>query len=161
MTLIRACTLQDMAGLLALYRELRPHDPALAPDTARTALTALLAQPHLHLLVAEVDGQLAATCQLGVIPTLSNGGRPFGIIEHVVTASAFRRQGLSQKVLEQALSLAWGLDGYKVMLLSGEGRDEAHRLYEKLGFKAGIEKGFVIKQAEAQGCTLTRFGPKA
>ena len=40
MTLIRACTLQDMAGLLALYRELRPHDPALAPDAARTALTA-------------------------------------------------------------------------------------------------------------------------
>ena len=28
----------------------------------------------------------------GVIPTLTNGGRPFGIIEHVVTASAFRRQ---------------------------------------------------------------------
>ncbi len=51
MTLIRACTLQDMTGLLALYRELRPHDPALAPDAARTALTALLAQPHLHLLV--------------------------------------------------------------------------------------------------------------
>jgi|GEM_PF-6047884 len=42
MTLIRACTLQDMAGLLALYRELRPHDPALAPDAARTALTACL-----------------------------------------------------------------------------------------------------------------------
>ena len=48
-----------------------------------------------------------------------------------------------------------------MLLLSGVGRDEAHRLYEKLGFKAGIEKGFVIKQAEAQGCTLTRFGPKA
>lgn len=46
MTLIRACTLQDMAGLLALYRELRPHDPVLAPDAAHTALTTLLAQPH-------------------------------------------------------------------------------------------------------------------
>ncbi len=73
MTLIRACTLQDMAGLLALYRELRPHDPVLAPDAAHTALTTLLAQPHLHLLVAEVDGQLAATCQLGVVATLTNG----------------------------------------------------------------------------------------
>ena len=28
-----------------------------------------------------------------------------------------------------------------MMLLSGEGREGAHRLYEKLGFKAGIEKG--------------------
>ena len=29
------------------------------------------------------------------------------------------------------------------------GARKAHRLYEKLGFKAGIEKGFVIKLAEA------------
>ncbi len=107
MTLIRACTLQDMAGLLALYRELRPHDPVLAPDAARTALTALLAQPHLHLLVAEVDGQLAATCQLGVVATLTNGGRPFGMVEHVVTASAFRRRGISRQLLTHALALAW------------------------------------------------------
>lgn len=153
MTLIRRCTLQDMAGLLVLYRELRPHDPALAPDAARTALTALLTQPHLHLLVAEVDGQLAATCQLGVVATLTNSGRPFGIIEHVVTASAFRRRGISRQLLSHALELAWQQDCYKVMLLSGEGRDEAHRLYEKLGFKAGIEKGFVLKQIDAMATT--------
>lgn len=143
MTLIRACTLQDMAGLLALYRELRPHDPALAPDAARAALTSLLAQPHLHLLVAEVDGQLAATCQLGVVATLTNGGRPFGMVEHVVTASAFRRRGISRQLLTHALALAWQQDCYKVMLLSGEGREAS------LGFKAGIEKGFVLKQVDA------------
>ncbi|WAG17512.1 GNAT family N-acetyltransferase [Aeromonas hydrophila] len=147
MTLIRACTLQDMAGLLALYRELRPHDPALAPDAARTALTALLAQPHLHLLVAEVDGQL------GVVATLTNGGRPFGMVEHVVTASAFRRQGISRQLLTHALALAWQQDCYKVMLLSGEGREAAHRLYASLGFKAGIEKGFVLKQVDAMATT--------
>lgn len=136
-------------GLLTLYRELRPHDPPLVE--AEAALASLLAQSHVRLIVAEVDGQLAATCQLGVIPTLTNGGRPFGIIEHVITAARFRRQGLSQKVLEQALAIAWQQDCYKVMLLSGEGREAAHRLYEKLGFKAGIEKGFVIKQVDAKG----------
>ncbi|ATV00008.1 GNAT family N-acetyltransferase [Aeromonas salmonicida] len=118
---------------------------------AEAALASLLAQSHVRLIVAEVDGQLAATCQLGVIPTLTNGGRPFGIIEHVITAARFRRQGLSQKVLEQALAIAWQQNCYKVMLLSGEGRESAHRLYEKLGFKAGIEKGFVIKQVDAKG----------
>ncbi|RSM31777.1 GNAT family N-acetyltransferase [Aeromonas salmonicida] len=117
---------------------------------AEATLAALLAQSHVRLIVAEVEGQLAATCQLGVIPTLTTGGRPFGIIEHVITAARFRRQGLSQKVLEQALAIAWQQDCYKVMLLSGEGREAAHRLYEKLGFKAGIEKGFVIKQVDAK-----------
>ncbi|MGY3867472.1 GNAT family N-acetyltransferase [Aeromonas bivalvium] len=156
MVVIRECREQDLAGLLTLYAELRPRDPVLTASVARTALSQLLAAPGVRILVAEVAGQLAATCQLGVIPTLTNGGRPFAIIEHVVTASAFRRQGLSQKVLEQALSLAWELDCYKVMLLSGEGRDEAHRLYEKLGFKAGIEKGFVIKQADAMAAGQAR-----
>lgn len=156
MVVIRECREQDLAGLLTLYAELRPRDPVLTASVARTALRQLLAAPGVRILVAEVAGQLAATCQLGVIPTLTNGGRPFAIIEHVVTASAFRRQGLSQKVLEQALSLAWSLDCYKVMLLSGEGRDEAHRLYEKLGFKAGIEKGFVIKQADAMAAGEAR-----
>jgi GNAT superfamily N-acetyltransferase len=146
---IRECREQDLAGLLTLYAELRPNDPVLAPSVAREALRRLLAEPGVRLLVAEVEGQLAATCQLGVIPTLTNGGKPFAIIEHVITAAAFRRQGLSQQVIARALAIAWEMECYKVMLLSGEGREEAHRLYEKLGFKGGIEKGFVIKRTDA------------
>ncbi|WP_259269093.1 GNAT family N-acetyltransferase [Aeromonas sp. BIGb0405] len=148
MVVIRECKEEDLAGLLTLYAELRPNDPVLAPSVAREALRRLLAEPGVQLLVAEVEGQLAATCQLGVIPTLTNGGKPFAIIEHVITAAAFRRQGLSQQVIARALAIAWEMECYKVMLLSGEGREEAHRLYEKLGFKAGIEKGFVIKRTD-------------
>lgn len=146
---IRECKEEDLAGLLTLYAELRPNDPVLAPSVAREALRRLLAEPGVRLLVAEVEGQLAASCQLGVIPTLTNGGKPFAIIEHVITAAAFRRQGLSQQVIARALAIAWEMECYKVMLLSGEGREEAHRLYEMLGFKAGIEKGFVIKRTDA------------
>ncbi len=146
---IRECREQDLAGLLTLYAELRPNDPVLTPSVAREALRRLLAEPGVRLLVAEVEGQLAASCQLGVIPTLTNGGKPFAIIEHVITAAAFRRQGLSQQVIARALAIAWEMECYKVMLLSGEGREGAHRLYEKLGFKGGIEKGFVIKRTDA------------
>ena len=115
MVVIRECREQDLAGLLSLYAELRPRDPVLAPSVAREALRRLLAEPGVRLLVAEVEGQLAATCQLGVIPTLTNGGRPFGIIEHVITAARFRRQGVSQRLLAQALTLAWELDCYKAV----------------------------------------------
>ncbi|WOX46724.1 GNAT family N-acetyltransferase [Aeromonas sp. XH] len=142
---IRECEAQDLAGLLALYQELRPQDPVLDEQGACEGLAAMLDLPHTRIMVALVEGQLASSCQLGVIPTLTNGGRPFGIIEHVITGAAFRRQGLSHQLLEHTLALAWELHCYKVMLLSGEGREAAHRLYEGLGFKAGIEKGFVIK----------------
>lgn len=85
MVTIRSCTTDDLAGLLDLYRELRPHDPPLSGEGARTALEVLLADPRVRLLVAEVEGVLAATCQLGMVSTLTNGARPFGIIEHVIT----------------------------------------------------------------------------
>ena len=57
MVVIRACNEQDIAGLLTLYRELRPHDPPLVE--AEATLAALLAQSHVRLIVAEVEGQLA------------------------------------------------------------------------------------------------------
>ncbi|MNT21629.1 hypothetical protein D3C72_1569750 [compost metagenome] len=63
MAVIRACREQDLAGLLGLYAELRPRDPVLTPSVARAAFRQLLAEPGVQILVAEVEGQLAATCQ--------------------------------------------------------------------------------------------------
>lgn len=146
MEIIRYCQTSDLAGLLELYAELRPHDPTLPGPQAMECWQQLLNSPHTEIIVAEIDGRLASTCQLGLVPTLTNGGLPFGIIEHVVTSAPYRRQGLSRKVIEKALSLAWEMGCYKVMLLSGENRPEAHQLYEKIGFQSGIERGFVIKK---------------
>ncbi|WP_046003547.1 GNAT family N-acetyltransferase [Pseudoalteromonas rubra] len=145
MTTIRLATPQDLPAIVKLYEELRSHDPKMSMHTLKVTWDELLNNPGVSIVVAEVDGQLASTCQLGVIPTLTNGCRPFGIIEHVITAESFRRRGLSQRVLEKALSLAWEQHCFKVMLLSGATRTSAHKLYEKVGFKSNIENGFVIK----------------
>ncbi|MCG7534632.1 GNAT family N-acetyltransferase [Pseudoalteromonas sp. OOF1S-7] len=145
MTTIRLATLQDLPGMVKLYEELRRHDPKMSAQTLAATWTELLNHPGVSIVVAEVDGQLASTCQLGVVPTLTNGCRPFGIIEHVITAERFRRRGLSQRVLEEALSRAWAQHCYKVMLLSGATRAGAHKLYETVGFNSDVENGFVIK----------------
>ncbi len=145
MTNIRLCTQTDLENLLSLYQELRPNDPVLSACTSQNEWLNILNNPHIKIIVAEVDNKLASTCQLSICPTLTNSARPFGVIEHVVTSREYRRRGLSQKVIEKSLALAWELNCYKVMLLSGENRTEAHKLYEKIGFKSGIEKGFVIK----------------
>lgn len=145
MTTIRVAEEKDLAGVLALYKELRPNDPVLTETQSEQAWHQLLQDQHQHVIVAEIDGQLASTCQLCLNPTITNGARPFAVIEHVITAHAFRRRGLSFMVMQQAIELAWQLDCYKVLLLSGENRPDAHRLYEKLGFKSGVERGFVLK----------------
>lgn len=144
---IRSARLQDLAGILELYRELRPADPSLPQSLAQQRLRELLENPLTHIIVVDTGEQLVGTCMLGLIPTLTNGARPFGMIEHVVTANAVRGQGLGKQMLRFVIDLAWQNDCYKVMLLSGMQRIEAHSFYEKLGFRGDVEKGYVLKRA--------------
>lgn len=142
---VRLSRPEDLTGILNLYRELRPHDPELDSEKASSLFANILSNPSTHIIVAETDGEIASTCMLAVVPNLANGGQPFGIIEHVVTAQRYRRRGLSRAVLTHALQLAWQLKCCKVVLLSGAQRNEAHRLYESVGFRGDVERGFVAK----------------
>lgn len=143
--MIRVATIDDLSGVLNLYKELRPLDPTLEINFAKNKWSELINNSQTYIVVAETGGELTSTCALGINMSIANGARPFAIIEHVITADKFRRQGLSRQVLEFAISLAWQNDCCKVMLLSGESLTSAHALYESVGFKSGIEKGFVIK----------------
>jgi GNAT superfamily N-acetyltransferase len=135
----------DLVGILALYRELRPNDPELSRAEGNSAITRILSDGNIHLVVCEHAGGLASTCMLAMIQNLASGARPFGVIEHVVTLSEFRRQSLARLVLQFALDLAWSKNCYKVVLLSGAQRSEAHQLYESVGFRGDVERGFVAK----------------
>ncbi len=143
--MIRVANVDDLKGVLSLYKELRPHDPKLELNFAKEKWIEIINDPATVIIVAQINGELASTCALGINKSIANGARPFGIIEHVITSNRFRRQGLSRQVLEFAISTAWQSNCYKIMLLSGEKLTGAHALYESVGFKGGIEKGFVIK----------------
>ncbi len=143
--MVRLATMDDLEAALNLYKELRTFNPSLGSSFARTKWAELIGDTQTYIVVAELDGELASTCALGINNSIANGARPFAIIEHVITSSKLRRQGLSRQVLEFSISLAWQKDCYKVMLLSDEELRTAHALYESVGFKGGVEKGFVIK----------------
>jgi GNAT superfamily N-acetyltransferase len=136
---------KDLAGLSALYRELRPNDPIIQRAVFEGALAQLITNPAVRLVVEEVGDVLVSTCMLGIVPSLAHGARPFGVIEHVVTLATHRRRGFSSAVIEATLDMAWAADCYKVLLLSGASLHAAHALYEAIGFKGDVERGFVIK----------------
>jgi GNAT superfamily N-acetyltransferase len=144
---IREASRDDLPGVVALYRELRPDDPVLTPQQSELLFDALLADPNVSVIVAEANRIITSTAMLAIVPNLAHGGQPFGVIEHVITAAAHRRKGYAREVLESALRLAWSRRCYKVLLLSGAERSEAHRLYESVGFRGGIERGYVAKPA--------------
>ncbi len=119
MIVVRDAVAGDLGAMVALYRDLIPHDVAADPAAARAAWAALLDADLATVLVAEADGAPAATCTLVVVPNLTRGARSYALIENVVTAAAHRRRGLGRAVMEEAIRRADAAGCYKVMLATG------------------------------------------
>ncbi len=144
--LVREALPDDLPAVLALYRHLNPADPDLAIADARPVWDHLLQSPMTTIAVAEFDKVLAATCMLAIIPNLTRGGRPFGVIENVVTDPAFRGRGLGTAVLHCAMQAAWNQGCYKIMLSSGRTEPSTLRFYEKAGFARGVKTFFEVRR---------------
>ena len=141
---IRPIAYHELPALLALYRYLHPEDDPL-PDEATLKILwdQICADTKCHYFVADMDGQLVSTCTLTIIPNLTRGARPYGLIENVVTHPDYRKQGFGNQILDYALSVAWKQNCYKVMLMTGSKREETLRFYENAGFQADVKTGFV------------------
>jgi GNAT superfamily N-acetyltransferase len=143
---VRSAVRSDLADLLSLYRALHPDDSSLvASARIEAGFDSILTTGISFIVVAELSRQLVSTCTLSVMPNITRAASPYGLIEHVVTLPGLERRGFARAVLSHALQLAWSKGCYKVMLLSGANRPGAHALYESVGFKSGVEVGFVAK----------------
>ncbi len=142
---IREIADDELFALLCLYAHLHPEDEMLPLGEADQIWKALRQDPNQHPLGAYWDGSLVATCTLVVVTNLTRGGRPYGLIENVVTHPDYRRRGLGTAVLKHALRAAWERNCYKVMLLTGSRNEATLRFYEKAGFERGVKTGFVAR----------------
>lgn len=143
---LRPARADDLAGIQALYRHLNAEDPPADPGQAGPAWASLLNSGLTTVLVAEVDGQLAASCTLITIPNITRGARPYALIENVVTHAGHRRKGLGHAVLAAALDRAWAAGCYKVMLATGSKQEGTLRFYEGAGFERGGKTFFQIRR---------------
>jgi GNAT superfamily N-acetyltransferase len=148
--LIRTVHPDELPALLDLYTHLHPVDVPLPGDLVlRQVWADILNDPKMHCLVGELDGLLIASCTLAIIPNLTRGARPYGLIENVVTRSEYRRKGFGTQLLRSALEIAWDMNCYKVMLLTGSKRKETLDFYERAGFQRGFKTGFIATREQA------------
>lgn len=143
MAMARTADADELAALLDLYRTLNPDDPVLDPDDVRDQWESMLADDHLEVLVVEHDDRIVATCVLSIAPNLTRGGRPWAVIENVVTHEDYRGNGFGSQVLEYAAEVAADRDCYKVMLLTGTEKEWKLDFYESAGFDREDKTGFV------------------
>jgi len=141
---IRDIKNNEMSKLLKLYTHLHRKDAPLPEKSKLESIwKEIITNPLIHYFVVEYENEIVSSCTLSVIPNLTRRGRPYGLIENVVTHKDYRRRGFGTLILQYALKFAWENNCYKVMLLTGSKDPAIHQFYDRAGFKKGIKTGFV------------------
>lgn len=93
--------------------------------------------------MAEDGGEPVSTCTVAVIPNLTHGGKPYALVENVVTGAAHRGRGLASACLGEAEALARAAGFCKIMLMTGSREEKTLRFYERAGYNRADKTGFV------------------
>ena len=142
---IRAALPSDLEGLAALYPHLNPSDEPISRDLATARLDAINQIPGSTVLLGLLHDKLVASCTLIVIPNLTRGGKPYGLIENVVTHAGYRGRGYGTSILHAAAKAAWDAGCYKVMLMTGSKQPSTLKFYENAGFEQ-TKTGFQMRR---------------
>ena len=138
---LRALSAQDASAACALYLELT-RSGQVADETQ---FAQVLAHSGTTVMGAFDQSDLAGMATLHILPNMTYGGRPYGLIENVVTARRHQRKGVGRLVLARLIDMAWDADAYKVMLLTGTARG-AQGFYRKVGFDDTDKHGMVVRR---------------
>lgn len=103
------------------------------------AFRAIETDANNELLVACIDGQVAAMLQLTYTPSLSFQGSWRATVESVRTASELRGRGIGAALMLHAVERARARSCVMVQLSTNKARIDARRFYERLGFTATHE----------------------
>ncbi|MGK5530701.1 N-acetyltransferase family protein [Streptomyces sp. URMC 129] len=113
----------------------RRENPA-EPAPYLAAFERIAADPNQLLLVGERESRVVGTLQLSILHGLSRRGSSRALIEAVRVAAAERGAGLGSELIRQAVAEARRRGCVLVQLTSDAARTDAHRFYERLGFRA-------------------------
>lgn len=117
-----------IADLSSLIKQLNPE---LGPIT-RADVDRVMRDPMTVVFIALSDGRIVGTLTLARFARLTSS---VGIVETVVVDEGHRGQGIGRALLESALVHAKVSGIASISLTSKASRDDAHRLYARLGFR--------------------------
>lgn len=134
---IRKAQETDIDAILALQRQIYRVDQ-IAENSQKT-LENQLKNNSCDVLVVESDNQVVATATIYYIQVAARG-RPYALLEGLVVDEKQRGQGIGTALFKKCIEIAKNKNCYKMIFTSGNDRPDAHKFYEKLGFKKwGLE----------------------
>ncbi|MFT4308504.1 MAG: GNAT family N-acetyltransferase [Candidatus Woesearchaeota archaeon] len=129
---IAALEATDAREVFGLLVQLWPHEP-LDEDTITDALTPLVDDPSVIMLVARDDGCVVGFARGVIWYDLQSQGLVVSLTELVVD-EALRRQGIGTRLLDEVIEAAKDRSCVEVRLTSTFKREAAHTFYASKGF---------------------------
>lgn len=138
---IRRATEQDIPHIYRLIVSGKPDGdtgdvgPEETPPGCYEAFRIISTDSHQMLLVAELSGTVVGTMQLTFIHHLTGQGHADCQVESVRVDGQYRNRGIGTQMMRWVFDTAKSTSCRKVELTSDLRRHDAHRFYERLGFK--------------------------
>ena len=135
--LARRADLPSIVRMLAddeLGSQRERHENPL-PDSYYSAFEQIKNDPNHELIVAEQNGEVIGTLHLMFLPSVSFQGGLRAQIESVRVDKRFQSQGIGSEMMKWSTERARQRGAHVVQLTTHKTRLDAHRFYEKLGFK--------------------------
>jgi len=145
---IRDAQAVDAAAIEALYRQLVDDNRVRVTPSG---IDAIVADARTHLLVYDRDGAILATVLLSLCLDPMYDAQPFAVIENLIVDRHARGQRIGEALLAEVERLCVAQECSKMMLLSSSARIDAHRFFERQGFRGDAKRGFVKYRRDCGG----------
>ncbi len=134
---ISKATLADTNSILNLQTQI--YRVEKLASSAKKALSNQLTDNCCDVLVVKDNGKIVATATIYYIDVAARA-RPYALLEGLVVDKNARGNGIGTSLFKKCIGVAKSKNCYKMIFTSGTDRTDAHKFYEKLGFKKwGLE----------------------
>jgi GNAT superfamily N-acetyltransferase len=106
-------------------------------------ISALESDPNNILVVSKIDGAVIASAFLVICLDVMYGDQPFALVENIVVDPAYRRNGVGAKLMKYIHQICRDKKCTKVLLSSSISRSDAHRFFERNGYRGDLKRAFV------------------
>jgi len=114
----------------------REHYVVPIPEPYYAAFEEINSDPNHELIVAELNREVIGTLHLMFLPSISFQGGLRAQIESVRVDRKNQNQGIGTEMMQRTIERARKRGAQVVQLTTHQSREDAHRFYERLGFKA-------------------------
>jgi GNAT superfamily N-acetyltransferase len=105
------------------------------PESYYSAFEQIDHDPNHELVVAERNGEVIGTLHLMFLPSVSFQGGLRAQVESVRVDKRFQSQGIGSQMMKWSMERAKQRSAHIMQLTTHKTRGDAHRFYERLGFK--------------------------